>query len=94
MMIENRMSPETEGVVAPEPSILKITERNQSLCFENHELTNSIMQLLTGQPITPPPALAISNDKEMSIKAMLMNQTEIMISTQRLLKQLAEEMYA
>lgn len=93
MMVENRMSPEAEGAVAPEPSIWQITERNQSLCFENHELTSSIMLLLNGQPMTPTPTPAIPKDAEMNIKTLLMSQTEIMLSMQHLLKQLVQEMH-
>ena len=93
MMIENKMFPEAEGAVAPELSIWQITEHNQSLCFENHELASNIMLLLNGQPMTPPPIPAIPEGAEMNIKALLMSQTEIMLSMQRLLKQLVQQMY-
>lgn len=92
MTIENRISPTEDNSVSPAPSTWMIAEKNHALCIENHEITNHIMLLLTGQPMTPCPPLEIPENSDMNLKALLMNQAEMMLSMQRLLKQLAQEM--
>ena len=90
-MTENVRAPRDAEGVMPEPSLWILAEKNNEASIEAHEILNRIMICSKGDLERAVPLLDLRDGEEMNVKAILMNQNEILCNINKMLKDLLME---